>query len=146
MFKDGFSNITSTDISDTVVEAMKQKLDKYRLDYFKEDVLNMQFEPNSVDVIIDKGLLDSLLCKENANVDADKMVKEVYRVLGKRGRFLCVSHNSERNTYFKTQDWEVEINPLSLKDMIDLDSSKGKKNDNKKNDKAEHYLYIMTKN
>jgi ubiquinone/menaquinone biosynthesis C-methylase UbiE len=148
MFKDGFQNIISTDISEEVCKQMQEKISKYKsLSYIVDDVFNMKFENGTFDVVIDKALLDSILCKENANQDADKMVKEVYRVLGKRGKFICISHNHERSTYFKTQDWDIEANPLSLKDLVDGESSKGKKDkkSNKQNEKAEHYLYIMTK-
>lgn len=148
MFKDGFTNIVSMDISQEVVKYMQERLSKYKsLSYVVEDALNMKFENSSFDAVIDKALLDSILCKENANPDADKMVKEIYRVLGKRGKFLCVSHSSERSTYFKTQNWEIEVNPLSLKDAVDADSTSKEKKDkkNKTNEKAEHYLYIMSK-
>ena len=145
MARDQYCNITAMDISEEVINIMEEKVQRYKaLTYLVDDVFDMKFDSGSFDSVIDKALLDSILCKENANSDADKMVREIYRVLGKRGKFLCVSHNSERSTYFKTQDWEIEIKPLSLMDAIDGESEK--KKNNKTDKKAEHYLYIMTKN
>ena len=146
MEKDGYSNIVSTDISDNCIEFMNERVKTKgkNLSYLKSNVTNMNFENESFDVVVEKGLLDSLLCKENGIADAEQMIKEIYRVLGKRGRYLSISHSSERSVHFKCQTWDIQVIPLSLKNAVEFDKKENNKLNNKQ-EKAEHYLYVMTK-
>lgn len=61
-----------------------------------------EFSDGEFNIVIDKGTLDSILCGENANPLADKMINEIYRVLDKNGVFICISYSNEdsRKVYF----------------------------------------------
>lgn len=98
MYNDGYENITSMDISQQVVKQMLERFNyaEYKMGYVAENVLNMSFPDSSFDIVIDKALLDSILCAENANPTADKMMEEVYRVLKPGGRYICISHGDEK--------------------------------------------------
>jgi len=162
MFKDGFNNIISMDISNEIAKIMDNRLERYEgnLSYIVGDVFNMKFESSSFEAVIDKALLDSILCKEDGINDAINMCKEISRILGIQGKFLCVSHSFDRGELiFGKLPWKWERLPISLKDLVDGNEeensiSKDKKDINKKAsqkiknenlEKAEHYLYIMTK-
>ena len=56
-----------------------------------------EFTDGQFNVVIDKALLDSMLCGENALPIVDKMINEVYRVLCDEGVFIIVSNGDENN-------------------------------------------------
>ena len=45
------------------------------------DVKSLQYEDNSLDIVIDKACFDSILCGENAVEGAETMLREISRVL-----------------------------------------------------------------
>jgi ubiquinone/menaquinone biosynthesis C-methylase UbiE len=71
MYKDGYKYITNIDISDVVINKMKERALKREMNiecnfnFLKKDMqmdaTKMQFIDNSFDVVIDKGTLDALM-------------------------------------------------------------------------------------
>lgn len=62
-FKGGYAYITNVDISSVVIEQQQKKYPSMR--WKTMDVLNMSFADNIFDVVIDKSLIDTLLCGAN---------------------------------------------------------------------------------
>ncbi len=54
-----------------------------------------EFTDGLYNTVIDKGTLDSILCAENARVQIEKMMNEIYRVLDDNGVFICISYGNE---------------------------------------------------
>lgn len=105
MFNDGFTNITNIDFSNTAVRLMEErfKINGYPMIYKHMDALDMkEFNSEEFNTIIDKGTLDSVLCGENGIPSAEKMLKEVQRILVKGGVFICISYGDEnqRRSFF----------------------------------------------
>ncbi|KAG2668756.1 hypothetical protein I3843_14G005900 [Carya illinoinensis] len=63
MVKDGYEDIMNIDISSVAIDMMRRKYENIpQLKYMQMDVRNMSFFPDeSVDSVIDKGTLDSLM-------------------------------------------------------------------------------------
>ncbi len=61
-----------------------------------------EFKQGEFNVIVDKGTLDSVLCGDNSEPNAIKMLSEIYRVLTPNGIYVCVSYGDEehRKKYF----------------------------------------------
>jgi hypothetical protein len=58
------------------------------------DLMEMNFLPNSFDVVIDKGCLDVVFCGENSLENAMKALKEVYKVIRNKGVFIMMTNTS----------------------------------------------------
>lgn len=58
----------------------------------------------SFDAIIDKGLLDSILCGQCGAIDTQVYIIEIERLLKDTGVFICVSHgNPDERLHFLEQ-------------------------------------------
>ena len=90
--KDYFSQITSIDISEVVINQMeKQYQNNPKLLWKTMDCRKMSFHSNFFDVVIDKGTVDALCCGSNADNDLLLTAQEVYRVLKIGGFFLEIT-------------------------------------------------------
>eukprot|EP01018_Ginkgo_biloba_P009471 Gb_36281 [translate_table: standard] len=94
MVNDGYQEIINIDISSVVIEAMQRKYQDYtQLKYVTMDVRDMSsFESSSFDAVLDKGMLDSLMCGSNAQQSAGKMLEEVRRVLKPGGVYILITY------------------------------------------------------
>ena len=119
---------------------------KYGLTYEVDDVLNMKYNADSFDIIIEKGLLDSLLCKKECDQDINKMMKEIYRVLSNKGIYISVSHGDpkRREIYFDRNQWEFSYEIPSI--QLEIESENIGKEKKKTQEKiSEFYVYIVKK-
>ncbi len=78
------------------------------------DVRNLLFKDNTFDCVIDKALLDNMLCGDGAFGNVQQMLTEIYRVLGPTGVYICVSHGTarQRKKYLKNvkkYNWKVSV-------------------------------------
>ncbi|WVZ92126.1 hypothetical protein U9M48_038213 [Paspalum notatum var. saurae] len=150
MVDDGYQDVVNIDISSVVIEQMKKKYhDKPQLKYMKMDVKNMSdFESGSFDAVIDKGTLDSIMCGQNSQENATKMLEEVNRILKENGVYMlnsCVYNCNyariiaERWEKSPSENkWEL-TKPLPLDDdNTSLVSLLGPKPD-------VHYIYVCVK-
>ena len=107
--------------------------------YKKMNVTEMtEFQNDEFNVVIDKALMDSMLCGENAIPVVEKMMKEVYRVTAPGGVFIIISNGDEQNRkmFFDESVWEYKMLTIEkTSKMIALDE----------NPKNYHYIYILTK-
>ena len=63
----------------------------------------MSFKDGSFDIVIDKGLIDAMICSDGAAQNVQSMLSEIYRVLSPSGVYICVSHGKtdQRKKYLK---------------------------------------------
>ena len=67
MYEEGYEHITNIDISTVVIKQMQEKYKEKcsNMKFFTMDVRNLTLENESIDVVIDKGTLDSILVNLN---------------------------------------------------------------------------------
>jgi ubiquinone/menaquinone biosynthesis C-methylase UbiE len=107
MYEDGYENISNIDISFTITKYME---DRCRMKYPEMkcnsqtyivktmDVLDMsEFKSGDFNVVVDKGTLDSILCGDNSEPNAHKMLSEIYRVLNPNGTYICITYGDEEH-------------------------------------------------
>ena len=68
MYDDGYQHVTSIDLSYSAIKLQQEEYkERYSSLVFKQmDVRNLQFKDGSFDVVIDKGLLDAMVCGDGA--------------------------------------------------------------------------------
>ena len=98
MYRDGYENIISTDISQVCIENQMKNFP--HLSWQVADITNLHaFGDKSFDVVIEKATLDALLVGEKSPWHPsdegqdimDKSLGEISRVLKKQGRFLSLT-------------------------------------------------------
>ena len=88
--------------------------------YEAMDARDLTFEDGSFDLIIAKGIIDSLSCGENYVHHISKMLHEFHRVLTDSGTLICVSYGApdQRQWYFDGEhagefNWTVDISTIA---------------------------------
>jgi EEF1A lysine methyltransferase 4 len=115
--KENYKNIINVDNSTVVIDKMKQKYADFQ--YKVDDVTKLSFDKGSFDVVIDKGCMDSIMCK---NLElSKKMVSEVNRVLVDSGIFIEITYGTPetRMQYLESVDWK-SIDTVELTNRIYL--------------------------
>lgn len=85
-------------------------------------------EPNSYDIIIDKGLLDALLCGEGWETPMKRLLRGYSHVLTKEGRCILVSYrlaNPTKQELLDTSEafdwkWEFGVDPSNNRVEVSL--------------------------
>jgi predicted SAM-dependent methyltransferase len=83
------------------------------ISYVVMDVVEkIDFPPGSVDLIIDKGLIDAILCGEGFFEHVKKYLSECWRVLKLRGTLMILSqgHPDTRVLYLKNKAFPFGLN------------------------------------
>ncbi|CAM9142046.1 unnamed protein product [Chrysoparadoxa australica] len=100
LFDAGWTNITNTDYSSVVIEAMRAKnASRQGMAWMTMDMMALTFDEKSFDCVIDKAAMDAIMCDEGdvwspgmENItQADAMCTGVSKVLKDDGIFLQVS-------------------------------------------------------
>jgi len=142
MHTNGIVNITNIDISQTVIDAMKEEFSaKAEMEWTVMDARTMSLGDDHFDAVIDKGTLDSVLCSKEAvdHAHVYKMVEQVYRVLKPGGVYIMISYASPkyRLAYLDLPDLLWKLNPVQripkLGVLEETDASDS------------HYVYVLTK-
>ena len=146
---------------------MKKKIEekKIDLDFREMDVTELTFPKATFDVVIDKGCLDSILCNENGFEIAEKMCKQVCKVLKQQGIFIVLTCGNPQNRIQIFDQWEygwdIEHKVLKYSNQIDSleqtashtnhatnnDNNNNNNNNNHNNNKVapQFHIYFMVK-
>ena len=114
MYDDGHVNITNADVSAVVVNLMQERFaDRSEMEFTVMDATRMEFLPDDCfNMIVDKALLDALLCGENNAQNVSSMLNEMHRVLKPGGVYVCCSYGvpKTRLGYLRAAglDWNVQ--------------------------------------
>ena len=128
MYEDGWTNITNIDISDAVIDKMKEDHDKKGMTDMKwltMDATKMIFEDNSYDLVIDKGTIDALFCGDDVSI-VWGIISEMKRVCKQEGYIMLVMHSGPQGRRFlfeqcvPVNDYEVNWAKESLSDKANL--------------------------
>ena len=101
--------IIHIDYCNVVVEQQKKKYPK--MDFRVMDALDMDFEDNHFDFVIDKSLIDTTLCYEDGHKKTEKLFHELHRVLKPGGRLITISLHTEDEvkSYESPDEYEYEF-------------------------------------
>lgn len=96
LLEDGFRNLTCVDYSEPVIQHMRKKNRRFfpYMQFFVQDVRDMDFPDGVFDLVIDKGTLDAILCGNEGTKNAAQMLHEIQRVLHPGGQFYLVTYGT----------------------------------------------------
>ncbi|OQS00317.1 hypothetical protein THRCLA_06023, partial [Thraustotheca clavata] len=117
MEKDGFTKVTATDYAANVIEKMKEKHSNTSVTFSVADMTDMkEFASNSINCIIDKGCLDTMLLAPETTVESDghvwktvtpdnanefpeawAVMKECMRLLRPNGYMILLTYGNPNN-------------------------------------------------
>eukprot|EP01095_Lingulamoeba_sp_RSL-Kostka_P004061 TRINITY_DN15150_c0_g1_i1.p1 TRINITY_DN15150_c0_g1~~TRINITY_DN15150_c0_g1_i1.p1 ORF type:complete len:293 (-),score=69.07 TRINITY_DN15150_c0_g1_i1:131-1009(-) len=123
LYNNGYKNVVGIDISLTVIKQMK--LIYPHLTWFKMDAVNLDFQPNTFNVCIDKGTLDAILC--SSFYAGKNVVSEVIKIL------IPTEDNNDNNNVDRDNNENdndneyinIELDNLVEKEEIKRVESKG---------------------
>ncbi|OMJ30127.1 Methyltransferase-like protein 13 [Smittium culicis] len=91
MYNDGYSEIVNIDFSEVVIDQMKERCSQTTMKWEVMDVLDLKYNSNEFDAIIDKGTMDALMCEKGDVWDpSPQLISVVTREIDgvERKRFL----------------------------------------------------------
>eukprot|EP01038_Epipyxis_sp_PR26KG_P010537 gene10537-14157_t len=137
----GCKNITNIDTSTVVISQMTELYaEREEMEFTVMDARRMEYIPDQCfDLIIDKALLDTLICSENNLSDVGQYVQEMMRVLKVGGVFIVISHGmpDSRLPYLqKSGNVEIEIIQIAKPELREVEEE---------GDMKYHYLYKCQK-
>ena len=138
LFDYGLPNVTSIDFSSVAIHQMAQRnAARTGMEWAEMDVCAMALPPSCFELVVDKGLLDSLLCGEEGVHRASSALADIARVLKTGGRLLLVSHGSPaaRVELLKAHFAVVEAKTLPKPPLVGTQDPAG----------GNHYLYACSK-
>lgn len=94
VYKDGFTNLLCSDIAPSAIQEMSTRTASTMplAKWFVDDATDMSVPSESIDVLLDKGTLDSVLILQSPFSNAARMLREVQRVLRPGGVYLLITH------------------------------------------------------
>ncbi|KAI9502199.1 hypothetical protein GGI26_003875 [Coemansia sp. RSA 1358] len=124
MYEAGYQNIVNVDYSDVVIEQMRQRTNHMnKMKWEVMDVRELGMDDGSIDVAIDKGTLDALMCEKgdvwepSAELceNVGREVSEVDRVLATGGKFIWITFGQPhfRRRHLERDSWDIEIEKLN---------------------------------
>ena len=150
MVEDGYTNVIGNDISRVAIAQQKIKCEEYpQISFFTGNMLDTDLPAASLDAIIDKAVLDSLLCTGQSEVSVKQYIIEVERLLNENGKFIVISNGlpedrlkfleqhdiDEPNFTPWTMDVQAVVKPKQFaKEVMDPD-----------NPESLYFMYVMTK-
>ena len=93
MYDDGYKSIWNMDISPVCIEQMVERNQAKRADLKWDvmDAMDLKYENEMFDLILDKSTLDAISCGDGAQMDVALMLKECQRVLKTNGFYVAIS-------------------------------------------------------
>ena len=101
MYDSGYQNIDNMDISSVVIEQMRKRNEQRpEMRWITMDAMEMTYEAETFDCVIDKSTIDAILCGEYSFYNTAKMLKEVQRVLKTGGYYIAISYGKPETRVF----------------------------------------------
>ncbi|KAJ1744230.1 hypothetical protein LPJ55_004013 [Coemansia sp. RSA 990] len=124
MYEDGFRRIVNVDYSDVVIAQMRQRYQGMSdMAWEVMDVRELALSDGSVDVALDKGTLDALMCEQGDVWEPSpelcenirRVVDEVDRVLAPGGKFIWITFGQPhfRRRHLERAGWSVAVERLN---------------------------------
>ncbi|KAL0248527.1 hypothetical protein GEMRC1_003763 [Eukaryota sp. GEM-RC1] len=118
----GYPYVSAIDFSEVVIDQMQEQwADRDTMDFLNMDARSLDFPSSIFDVVIDKALLDTVLCGSDAYLNVRRVLREVYRVLKDGGVYIVVSHGhpEHRLNLFSSDKWRISHKEIVSEEQSD---------------------------
>ena len=127
MAKDNYHKLTNMDISQVVLEKMKNhnkdKEECKDFEYVEMDATNMTFEDDKFDLTIDKGTYDALACDPKDKTMIKKLFLEMIRVTKPTGAVVIITNGIPVKRLPDFQEFTKDMENINIEhDKIELSS------------------------
>ena len=114
---DGFTNVTAVDFVPRIVAQMAQRnREREGLMFQLADISDTHTTLPEADVIVDKGMLDSVICVKHSAEHTKQARENIYAALAPGGVYLCVSHSGPDARLHALKDpacpWDVTVTTI----------------------------------
>ncbi|XP_022094933.1 methyltransferase-like protein 13 [Acanthaster planci] len=123
----GYHSLVSLDASEAVVKQMTDRNSKARplMRFIKMDVMQMDFDDGSVNAVLDKGWLDSIMAgsQEGAVETASCFFDQIHRILKMGGRYVCITLAADQTArhlleYFSEKGCMVRLHQVTRAEQV----------------------------
>lgn len=109
MAEDGYENLTGLDVSRVVIAQLRYRYkDMPQIKLINGNVTDTDLPEGSFGAIIDKALLDSLLCTQTSTLTVAQYLYEVERLLDDEGVFIVISHGSPEQRLPLLEQYDID--------------------------------------
>lgn len=135
MADDGYTNLVAADISRVVITQLKYRYKDYpEISFFQGTMCDTDLPEGSIGAVVDKALLDSLLCTGTGAITAAQYINEVRRclltapfwhvfqverLLKDDGVFICISYGSPEQRLQYLEQYDID-EPYYLPWMVEV--------------------------
>mmetsp|Transcript_82409 Transcript_82409/g.229602 ORF Transcript_82409/g.229602 Transcript_82409/m.229602 type:complete len:217 (-) Transcript_82409:112-762(-) len=134
MYDDGFLDIVNIDNSSVVIGQMLER-NRHRpsMQWLEMDATQLAFADRVFDLVLDKSVLDTFACTDNALLTIGKYLMECERVLRPGGVYFCISYGapSTRQSLFDLPHVDLSYEQIEIPP--------------KSSEAKPHYAYILRK-
>eukprot|EP01129_Flabellula_baltica_P012583 TRINITY_DN5692_c0_g1_i1.p1 TRINITY_DN5692_c0_g1~~TRINITY_DN5692_c0_g1_i1.p1 ORF type:complete len:202 (-),score=29.29 TRINITY_DN5692_c0_g1_i1:44-649(-) len=117
MVLEGYQKVFNIDFSPVVIDLMNERFNNSpRLVFEVMNVLELGYQDEFFDVIVDKATLDSIMCSNKSFKKVNMMIRQIYRVLKPGGIYISISHASpeDRLELFRTESANFQVEVVQL--------------------------------
>lgn len=109
MFNDGYIGLVNVDISPVVIEQQRERYPDMCWEVM--DCLKSPAIVETYEAVVDKSLIDTIMCASNSSAMVTKLVQNMYKILKPGGVYITLSLHKEDDVidYFYKEglDWKV---------------------------------------
>ncbi|GBG30297.1 Methyltransferase-like protein 13 [Hondaea fermentalgiana] len=139
LIKEGYTSITCFDRCARVIRIMQTRYAKLGIDWVVMDALRLEGLPSMCfDVVLDKALFDSVVCRERSLSAVQTLLQEMHRVLRVNGLYLLVSRGKPATRVPHFIDPDEEHRSWALVDTISIP-------DPETDEEDAFHLYVLQK-
>ena len=102
LYAAGYTDLVNFDRSKIVIERQRRLHPHMRWEVM--NAMAMKYDDESFDCVIDKSVIDTMLCSADGPRCARAMIGEIQRVLKPRGRYVCISLHPLRDVTSHCED------------------------------------------
>jgi SAM-dependent methyltransferase len=107
---DGYTNITGIDWSRVVIDQLKTRCEDYpEIDLHCLNMQDTNLPKDHFDCIIDKGLLDSIVCNMQSGSSVANYIKEVERLLVDDGILIIISLGAPDDRLKYIENYDIDL-------------------------------------